>query len=68
MRKKRQNRIKLLNNKVIAPSMLAEKTIVNEMSKAGAYGYIPKSCLFDEPDKTFKAVKKGEPYFPKSLL
>ncbi len=50
------------NTKVIALSMHADKTIVREMFKAGAYGYILKSYLFDELDKSLEAIKKGERY------
>jgi DNA-binding NarL/FixJ family response regulator len=47
------------NTKVIALSMHTEKTIVHEMFKAGAYGYVLKSYLFDELKKSLKALKKG---------
>jgi two-component system, NarL family, response regulator NreC len=50
------------NTKVIALSMHTEKTIVREMLKAGAYGYILKSYLFDELNKSLEALKKGERY------
>ncbi len=50
------------NTKVIALSMHTDKTIVREMFKAGAYGYILKSYLFDELSKSLEALKKGERY------
>jgi two-component system response regulator NreC len=50
------------NTKVIALSMHTDKTIVREMFKAGAYGYVLKSYLFDELDKSFEAIKKNERY------
>jgi two-component system, NarL family, response regulator NreC len=50
------------NTKVIALSMHADKTIVREMFKAGAYGYVLKSYLFDELNRSLKALKKGERY------
>jgi two-component system, NarL family, response regulator NreC len=50
------------NAKVIALSMHTEKTIVREMFKAGAYGYVLKSYLFDELNKSLEALKKGERY------
>jgi DNA-binding NarL/FixJ family response regulator len=50
------------NTKVIALSMHAYKTVVREMFKAGAYGYVLKSCLFDELKNSFEAIRKGERY------
>ncbi|MGD0572940.1 MAG: response regulator transcription factor [Sedimentisphaerales bacterium] len=50
------------NTKVIALSMHTDKTIVREMFKAGAYGYVLKSYLFDELNKSLEALKKGERY------
>jgi two-component system, NarL family, response regulator NreC len=50
------------NTKVIALSMHADETIVREMFKAGAYGYVLKSYLFDELNKSLEALKKGEHY------
>lgn len=50
------------NAKVIALSMHADKTIIREMFKAGAYGYVLKSYLFDELNKSLEAIKKGEYY------
>jgi DNA-binding NarL/FixJ family response regulator len=50
------------NTKVIALSMHADETIVREMFKAGACGYVLKSYLFDELDKSLEAIKKGEHY------
>jgi two-component system, NarL family, response regulator NreC len=50
------------NTKVIALSMHTDKTIVREMLRAGAYGYILKSYLFDEMNKSLEALKKGERY------
>ena len=50
------------NTKVIALSMHTDKTIVREMFKAGAYGYILKSYLFDELNKSLEALIKGERY------
>ena len=40
--------------------MHTDKTIVREMFKAGAYGYVLKSYLFDELNKSLEALKKGE--------
>ncbi len=48
--------------KVIALSMHADKAIVREMFKAGASGYVLKSYLFDELDKSLAALKKGGHY------
>ena len=50
------------NTKVIALSMHADETIVREMFKAGACGYVLKSYLFDELDKSLEAIKKGKHY------
>jgi DNA-binding NarL/FixJ family response regulator len=50
------------DTKVIALSMHADKAIVREMFKAGASGYVLKSYLFDELDKSLAALKKGGHY------
>jgi DNA-binding NarL/FixJ family response regulator len=50
------------DTRVIALSMHADKTIVREMFKAGASGYVLKSYLFDELDKSLAALKKGGHY------
>jgi DNA-binding NarL/FixJ family response regulator len=50
------------STKIVALSMHTDKTIVREMFKAGACGYILKSYLFDELDKSLEAIKKGEHY------
>jgi DNA-binding NarL/FixJ family response regulator len=50
------------NTKVIALSMHNDKAIVREMFKAGASGYVLKSYLFDELNKSLEALKKGERY------
>ena len=53
--------------KVIALSMHAYKTVVREMFKAGAYGYVLKSCLFEELNKSFEALRKGEHYLSPNI-
>jgi DNA-binding NarL/FixJ family response regulator len=50
------------NTKIIALSMHADRAIVREMFKAGAYGYILKNYLFDELNKSLEALKKNERY------
>jgi DNA-binding NarL/FixJ family response regulator len=48
--------------KIIALSMHLEKRFVIEMLKAGALGYILKSCLFDEVLKAIEIVRKNDYY------
>jgi two-component system, NarL family, response regulator NreC len=55
------------DTKVIALSMHAYKTIVREMFKAGVYGYVLKSCLFEELKKSFEAIRKGEHYLSPNI-
>jgi DNA-binding NarL/FixJ family response regulator len=50
------------DTKIIALSMHSDKAIVREMFKAGAFGYVLKSYLFDELDKSLEALKKGQRY------
>jgi DNA-binding NarL/FixJ family response regulator len=55
------------DTKVIALSMHAYKTVVREMFKAGAFGYVLKSCLFDELNNSFEAIRKGEHYLSPNI-
>lgn len=48
--------------KIIALSMYSEKRFVVEMLKAGALGYILKSCLFDEVLSAIEVVRKNGYY------
>lgn len=49
--------------KVIAISMHSEKIYVVGMLNAGAYGYILKSCSFNELLSCIKIVSSGKPFF-----
>ncbi len=50
------------NIKIIALSMYPHKRYVTEVLKAGALGYVLKSCLFDELLKALDAATRGEHY------
>jgi two-component system response regulator NreC len=48
--------------RIIALSVHFDKHFVTEMLKAGASGYILKSCLFDEVLRAIQMVKAGDYY------
>ena len=48
--------------KVIALSMHSDRRFVAEMFKAGASGYLPKDCAFEELTRAIKAVVAGQNY------
>ena len=50
------------DTKIIALSMYFNKAFVMEMLKAGALGYVLKSCLFDELVRAIWAVVANEHY------
>ena len=48
--------------RIIALSVHFDKRFVTEMLKAGAWGYVLKSCLFDEVLRALRTVNAGEHY------
>ncbi len=50
------------NIRIIALSVHSDKHFVTEMLKAGASGYVLKSCLFDEVLKAIQTVGNGDYY------
>ena len=48
--------------RIIALSVHSDKHFVTEMLKAGASGYVLKSCLFDEVLRAIQAVGDGDYY------
>ncbi len=48
--------------RVIALSVHLDKHFVTQMLKAGASGYVLKSCLFDEVLRALRTVNRGEHY------
>ena len=48
--------------KVIALSMHSDRRFVAEMFKAGASGYLPKDCAFEELARAIRAVVAGGKY------
>lgn len=48
--------------KIIALSMYSNKKIIIDVLKAGASGYVVKSCLFDELVKAIRSVTANERY------
>ena len=48
--------------RIIALSVHSDKQFVTEMLKAGASGYVLKSCLFEEVLKALRTVDAGEYY------
>jgi DNA-binding NarL/FixJ family response regulator len=53
--------------KVIGLSMHSGKKFVTEMFKAGARGYLPKDCEFDELVEAIGAVMDGKMYLSPSI-
>jgi DNA-binding NarL/FixJ family response regulator len=53
--------------KVIGLSMHSGKRFVTEMFKAGAVGYLPKDCEFDELVNAIQAVTDGKTYLSPSI-
>ncbi len=50
------------NIRIIALSVHSDKHFVTEMLKAGASGYVLKSCLFDEVLRAIQTVSAGDYY------
>lgn len=50
------------NTRIIALSVHFDKHFVTEMLKAGASGYVLKSCLFDEVLRALRTVSRNEHY------
>jgi DNA-binding NarL/FixJ family response regulator len=50
------------NVRIIALSVHYDKHFVTEMLKAGAIGYVLKSCLFDEVLRAIQTVSEGDYY------
>jgi DNA-binding NarL/FixJ family response regulator len=48
--------------RIIALSVHSDKNFITEMLKAGASGYILKSCLFDEVLRAIQTVASGDYY------
>lgn len=48
--------------RIIALSVHLDRHFVTEMLKAGAWGYVLKSCLFDEVLRALRTVDTGEHY------
>jgi DNA-binding NarL/FixJ family response regulator len=55
------------NIRVIALSVHFDKCFVTEMLKAGASGYILKSCLFDEVLRAIRTVSAGDYYLSPTI-
>ncbi|MBN2315909.1 MAG: response regulator transcription factor [Sedimentisphaerales bacterium] len=53
--------------KVIGLSMHSGKRFITEMFKAGAKGYLPKDCEFDELLEAIQAVMDGKTYLSLSI-
>jgi len=63
----RQIRAALPGTKVLALSMHADAQFVTEMLKAGAAGYLLKTCVVDELILAIRAVKAGKVYLAQEL-
>lgn len=55
------------NIRIIALSVHFDKCFVMEMLKAGASGYILKSCLFDEVLRAIRTVSAGDYYLSPTI-
>jgi DNA-binding NarL/FixJ family response regulator len=55
------------NIKVIGLSMHSAKRFVSEMFKAGACGYLPKNCEFDELASAIRSVMAGKTYLSPAI-
>lgn len=55
------------NIKVIGLSMHSAKKFVSEMFKAGAAGYLPKNCEYDELSTAIRTVMAGKTYLSPSI-
>jgi DNA-binding NarL/FixJ family response regulator len=53
--------------KIVGLSMYSGKKFVTEMFKAGASGYLPKDCQFDELVDAIAAVMDGKMYLSSSI-
>lgn len=53
--------------KVIGLSMHSAKRFVSEMFKAGASGYLPKNCEFDELANAIRSVMGGKTYLSPAI-
>ena len=58
----RQIRAALPKTKVLALSMHTDGQFVTEMLKAGASGYLLKTCVVDEQELAIRAVNSGKVY------
>ncbi|RKY08338.1 MAG: DNA-binding response regulator [Planctomycetota bacterium] len=50
------------NTKILALSAFSDRRSVREMLKAGAIGYVPKSCPFEELVVAIRTVASGQTY------
>jgi DNA-binding NarL/FixJ family response regulator len=55
------------NIKVIGLSMHSAKRFVSEMFKAGACGYLPKNCEYDELANAIRSVMAGKTYLSPAI-
>ncbi|HBG25521.1 MAG: DNA-binding response regulator [Planctomycetes bacterium GWF2_41_51] len=55
------------NIKVIGLSMHSAKKFVSEMFKAGAAGYLPKNCEYDELSTAIRTVMSGKTYLSPAI-
>ena len=55
------------NVKVIGLSMHSAKRFASEMFKAGACGYLPKNCEFDELANAIRSVMAGKTYLSPAI-
>ncbi|OHB52758.1 MAG: DNA-binding response regulator [Planctomycetes bacterium GWF2_42_9] len=55
------------NVKVIGLSMHSAKRFVSEMFKAGACGYLPKNCEYDELTNAIRQVMSGKTYLSPAI-
>jgi len=55
------------NVKVVGLSMHSGKKFISEMLKAGASGYLPKDCAFEELITAIRTVMEGKTYLSPSI-
>jgi two-component system response regulator NreC len=55
------------NVRVLALSMYADRRFVSEMLRAGASGYLPKKCAFEELAGAIRAVAAGRIYLSPAI-
>lgn len=53
--------------RVIGLSMYQDKHYIQELFKAGAFGYLSKECDFEEVVEAIRTVKNGKTYIAKGL-